>query len=155
LFPSPSLFPSLSSLLLPSPTLTSLRAADVPLLRCHHYRSIHAAATALPPLHCAPQLRRRQAAADVVLLRCRHHQHCVVAQPPLRLTLLLPPRHCQAGANVVLLRCCHRQCRFVVLPPPPLTPPPPPRRRAAAKLPPTSHLPLLIVIFPVCIRGSI
>jgi hypothetical protein len=95
-------------------------AADVALSRCPHHRSLRAAATALPPLRCAPPPR--------------------FALLPLLLTL--PPlRHRrQAAANVALLRCCHRRCiraaatalppsrcapppRFT-LPPPPLTLPP-------------------------------
>jgi len=84
---------------LPSPTPKSSRAADVVLLRCHHYRSIRAFATALPPLRCAPPPRFallpppprcRQAAANVALLRCRHHRlicAAAFALPPLRCAL--------------------------------------------------------------------
>jgi hypothetical protein len=55
---------------------------DVALSRCRHRQSIRTAATALPPLRCAPPLR-------------------FALQPP-------PPRRRQATANVALSRCSHR-----------------------------------------------
>ncbi len=106
-FPSPSSFPSLSSLLSSSPTPKSSHAADVVLLRCHHYRSIRAAATALPPLRCAPPRRRRQAATNVLLSRCRYRPRCTVALLPPLLTLLLPLCRRQAWPDVALSRCHH------------------------------------------------
>ncbi len=66
-------------------------AADVTLLRCRHRRSLHAAATALPPLRCAPPPR--------------------FALLPLPLTLPLPPppppcrRHAAANAALTLVDC--------------------------------------------------
>jgi hypothetical protein len=84
-------------LTLPPPQRRRQAAANIPLLccrhrlaapklppmslsRCRHRRSCHAAATALPPLRCAPPPRccRRHAAADLALSRCRHRRRCTL-----------------------------------------------------------------------------
>jgi hypothetical protein len=70
---------------LPSPLLTlplplrRRQAADnVALLRCRHRRSIHAAATALPPLRCAPPPRfvlpRPPAVSPLINLGTQHDE---------------------------------------------------------------------------------
>jgi hypothetical protein len=53
-----------------------------PMLCCRHYRSLHAAATALPQLRCAPPPR--------------------FAPPPLTLPLPLLPRRRHAAADIAL-----------------------------------------------------
>ena len=92
-----------------------------PTSRCRHRRSLRAAATALPPSRCAPPPRPRHAAANVALSHCRHRRSLHAA------ATALPP-----------LRCAPPPC-FAL-------PPPPCHQRTVAKLPPTSRLPLLIVI---------
>jgi hypothetical protein len=64
-------------------------AANVALSCCRHRRSLHAAATALPPSRCAPPPR--------------------FALPPPPLPLPLPPRRRQAAADAALSRCGHRR----------------------------------------------
>ncbi len=69
-----------------------------------HRRSIRAAATALPPLRCAPPPR------------------FVLLPPPLMLPL--PPYRRQASTDVAMARCRHRQrCAVALLPPPQTLPP--------------------------------
>jgi hypothetical protein len=100
---------------------------DVTLSRCRHRRSIHAAATILPPSRCAPP------------------PHFALQPPPLTLPPL--PRCRQAATNVAMARCCHQQRRAVALLPTPQTLPLPPltppccRRHCAVALPPPPQPP--------------
>jgi hypothetical protein len=102
---------------------TEKPAANVVLSRCRrHHRSCRAAATALPPLRCAP------------LPRCR--RPCAVALPPPP-----PPSRSRSLVVVALLctvrfrhrmpscdhqrSCCRPLSPINCLPPPPPPPPPP------------------------------
>jgi hypothetical protein len=98
---------------------------------CRHRRSHRAAATALPPLRCAPPPQhRRQAANNVALSRCRHRL-AAAKLPPTSRFRAAHRRSCRAASTALPpSRCaplpsCRRPCA-VALPPPPL--PPPPRR---------------------------
>jgi len=56
-------------------------AADVKLLRCRHRRSLHAAATALPPLRCAPPPRFALPPLPLMPPCCRRRR-AVALSPP-------------------------------------------------------------------------
>jgi hypothetical protein len=98
-------------LTLPLPPRRHQAATNVALSRYRHRCSLRAAATALPPLRCAPPprfalpppLRRRHAAANVALSRCRHRRSLRAAAttlPPTCCASPPPPRPRQANHGV-------------------------------------------------------
>ncbi len=89
---------------LPPPPCCHQAPADVALSRCRHRRSCRAAATALPPLRCAPPLRccRCRAAADLALSRCRAATTAADLAPLFVGWLLC----CYPPSNFVIA-CCH------------------------------------------------
>ncbi len=79
-----------------SPFADGAAAADVALSRCHHRRSLHAAATALPPLRCAP-LRRFKLPPPPLTPPCCHQRRAIALPPPPK-----HPRCCNCAAAIVL-----------------------------------------------------
>jgi hypothetical protein len=74
------------------------------MLRCRHRHSIHAAATTLPPLRCAPPPRfahRSILTAAIALLLSRCALLPLFVLPPL--PLMLPPPPCRRQAFAPLL----------------------------------------------------